>query len=107
MTCKNNIDIIDIGSLETGPTYTFQRDKVGKSYIEHVLTSKSLYPNMKSCNVVDGCLGNTSHHQEIAVSIECGWYIKYTTPIHDNYYFRQPRNCNAIIAIGRKRQNNC
>ncbi len=47
MTCKNNIDIIDIGYLGTGPTYTCRRDRVGKSYIDHVLTSKGLYPHEK------------------------------------------------------------
>ncbi len=108
MTCKNNIDIIDIGSLGTGPTYIFRRDKVGRSYMDHVLTLKRLYPHVKSCNVANECLGNTSDHQVIAVSIECGWHnprtthqmtprvewkkldrddidIKYTTPIQEEF----------------------
>ena len=65
-----DMEIIDIGNMGQGPTYTFYREGIGKSYIDHVCVSRNLLSKVISCTIANECLSNTSDHQDIAIHLE-------------------------------------
>ncbi len=56
MVEKTNIEITDIGPKGKGPNYTYYREKMGNSYIDHVLVSKNLTHKIKRCTIADDCI---------------------------------------------------
>ncbi len=106
---KTMIDSTDIGTNGKWPNYTYHREKMRKSYIDHALVSKNLTHIIKRCTIADDCIGNTSDHQDVSVYVECKWnaakvvpqmaqriawkkmtsdqiYMKYTLPLQDELF---------------------
>ncbi len=70
---KTNIEITDIRPKGKGLNYTYYREKMGKSYIDHVVVSINLTHKIKRCTIADDCIGNKSDHQEFSMYDECNW----------------------------------
>ena len=59
----------DMSDIATGPCYTFLRNGIGTSYIDHCLVSKKLMNHVKSCGIIDEHYLNSSDHLAVAISI--------------------------------------
>ena len=63
---------IDLQRIATGPRYTFIRDDIGSSYIDHCLISSSLVASVGSCQVIPEHYLNNSDHLPISVGLSFG-----------------------------------
>ena len=52
-----------------GPCYSFFVEGVGRSYVDHLLTSELVTSNVTNCEVIEDCVLNTSDHLPITVCI--------------------------------------
>ena len=68
---NSNMVIIDAEEHVKGPNYTFNVEGVGRSYIDHCVGSSHISSLVKSCEVCNDCILNTSDHLPIKVEIEC------------------------------------
>jgi len=67
---RNGLVILDKDSNCTGPTYTFNVDGVGSSYVDHIVVSKPLTSCIVSCHVEEDDLANTSDHLPVCCTVE-------------------------------------
>ena len=59
----------DMSDIATGPYYTFLRNGIGTSYIDHCLVSRKLMNHEKWCGIIDEHYLNSSDHLPVAISI--------------------------------------
>ena len=69
MVERQNMYIVDGSKLCTGPNYTFYVEGVGESYIDHIIISKGLIPNVSNCCIIEDCINNTSDHLPVNIEI--------------------------------------
>lgn len=105
---RNELYIVDILASTKGPVYSYKKENIGMSYIDHVIVSNNL--KVIECVVADECIANTSDHQSVSIEVECpkfiretneesfkpriAWkkmttddiYMKYTCPLQDELY---------------------
>ena len=111
MIKDKNLEIVDISHIASGPNYTYMKENIGKSYIDHIMISRSMVDKVIKCHVGEECMLNTSDHQEVSIHIKCliakensfqnkifksrvAWnklspdqiYIQYTLPLQDELY---------------------
>ena len=71
MTNRHGLLIADgDDTLCSGPTYTFNVEGVGTSYIDHCVVSKPLIQNIDKCEVLEDCILNTSDHLALSLSLK-------------------------------------
>ena len=109
MVRNQNLTIADISEIGNGPTYSYSKQNIGKSYIDHVIVSQKLVHTIETCMVHYESIDNTSDHQGISVGLKVNmtsnrykplvdknvaWskltpdeiYINYTLPLQDKLY---------------------
>lgn len=70
MITRHDMKVLDICSdYCSGPTYTFNVEGVGKSYIDHCIISSLVECNVVKCEVIDDSCNNMSDHLPIIVKI--------------------------------------
>ena len=109
---NNNLILIDSDPNKCiGPNYTFYVENVGKSYIDHCITSSSI-AEMVKCVILEDCIMNTSDHlplicvadiDNLDVDInyfECNriMWCKLTPAELDNYRKETEIQCQNIVA---------
>ena len=69
LTCKQNLNIVDIAAVCNGPSYTFHVDGVGTSYIDHCAISINLLQCVTRCKVHQEHHCNLSDHLPLSVTL--------------------------------------
>ena len=81
----NELYLIDCDSdFCRGPTYTFYAEGIGKSYIDHVITSSLVKALTIGCDVLQDCLCNTSDHLPLVFKMSCERSVKLNNCCNEN-----------------------
>ena len=95
---KFNMCAIDIGSIGSGPNYTFSSVR-GRSYIDHIIVSEKLRSHVW-CEVFEDTIHNVSDHLAIQARLELAnpivrghtpicrhmaWHKASSEQIHNHY----------------------
>ena len=69
--CNDELTMVcaDMGNKGCGPTYTFQRQGIGCSWIDHVFISADMYDKVRKCEVMNEHALNMSDHLPICLSL--------------------------------------
>ena len=59
----------DMSKIETGPSFTFNRDGIGQSWIDHIFLSANLINDVQQCGVVSEHVLNVSDHLPVALTL--------------------------------------
>ena len=67
---RHSMIIVDQAQSTIGPAYSFHVTGVGTSYIDHIIVSKTVMPQVTACEVYSETLTNCSDHLAISVVLK-------------------------------------
>jgi len=71
MIHRRDMNIIDLETNVTGPSYTFYVEGIGQSYIDHCIIDCKITNHVQNVSIMPDEIGNTSDHLPIRLCIEC------------------------------------